>query len=70
MNVKPTIVAVVLAIIGVVVAVALYRTGPAGPGGVLVALPGAAGIPVDAVNRIAVRRAGTAPMLFERSGNA
>ena len=70
MSIKPTIVAVVLAIIGVIGAVALYRSGPAGSGGVLVALPGAARIPVDAVNRIAVRRAGEAPMLFERKGAA
>ncbi len=70
MTVKPTIVAVVLAIIGVIGAVALYRSEPAVSGGSLVALPGAARIPVDAVNRIAVRRAGVAPMLFERSGDA
>jgi len=69
-SVKPTIVAVVLAIIGVVVVVVLYRSEPAERGGVLVTLPGAAKIPVDAVNRIAVRRAGVAPMLFERSGDA
>ena len=70
MTVKPTIVAVVLAIIGVVAAVALYRSEPGMSGGLLVTLPGAAKIPVDAVNRIAVRRADEAEMLFVRSGDA
>ncbi len=68
-SLKPTIVAVVLAIIGVVGTVALYRSETTGSGGLFVALPGAARIPVDAVNRIAVRRADEAPMLFERKGD-
>jgi hypothetical protein len=37
---------------------------------VLVVLPGAASIPVNAVTRIAVRRADETPMLFERNGDA
>ena len=70
MSIKPTIVAVVLAIIGVVGAVALYSTEPARSGGLLVTLPGAAKIPLDAVNQIAVRRADEVEMLFVRSGDA
>jgi len=69
-NLKPTIVAVLLAIIGVVGAFALYRSDQGVPDGVLAALPGAMDIPVDAVNRIVVRRAGDAPMLFVREGDA
>jgi hypothetical protein len=69
-NLKPTIVAVVLAIIGVVGAVVLYSSEPGGSGGVLVVLPGAASIPVDAVNRIAVGRADQDAMVFERKGDA
>ena len=70
MNTKPTIVAVVLAILSVVGAVALYSGDPGGSGGVLVVLPGASSIPVDAVTRIEVRRADEAAMLFERTGDA
>ena len=71
MNLKPTIVAVVLAIVGVVGALALYRselTGLSGSGSRdwLAKLPGVASIPVDAVDRITVRRAGEPPMKFER----
>ncbi|MEE8460179.1 MAG: hypothetical protein V3S08_09900, partial [Phycisphaerales bacterium] len=70
MNTKPTIVAVVLAILSVVGAVALYSGDPGGSGGVLVVLPGASSIPVDAVTRIEVRRADEAAMLFARTGDA
>lgn len=60
--------AVVLAVIGVVVAVVLYRGEPADSGDALVTLPGASKIPVDAVEAITLRRAGVAAMRFERTG--
>lgn len=59
--------ALVLAIIGVIGVVILYRHDLAGGGGVLPVLPGAAKIPVDTVNRLTVTRAGEAAMKFERT---
>ena len=70
MNSRSTIVAVVLAAIGVFGVIVLYRDGSTGTGDVLLVLPGASKIPVDAVNGITVDRAGEASMRFERNGNS
>ncbi len=69
MNVKPTIVAVVLAVVGVFGVIVLYRNDPARTGDALLVLPGASKIPVDAVTGITVDRAGEKTLRFERSGN-
>ena len=69
MNSRSTIVAVVLAVIGVVGVILLYSGDATRTGDRLLVLPGASKIPVDLVDRITVDRAGEASMRFERSGN-
>lgn len=70
MNSRSTIVAVVLAVLGVLVVMILYRDDATRTGDRLLVLPGASAIPVDAVNGITVDRAGEATLRFERSGNS
>jgi len=68
-NARPTIVALVLAVIGVIGVVILYRDDLAGGGAVLPVLPGATEIPVDAVDRLTVTRLGEAAMNFQRTAD-
>lgn len=69
MGIKPTIVAVVLAIAGVIAALVLYRGEAGGSGETLLTLPGSTTIPVDAVDQVTVRRPGEPAMRFERTGD-
>ena len=68
MSIKPTITAVVLAIIGVV-AVVIVRHGDEAPPATSGALLTAEQLPVDAVHRIELRRDGEPAIVFERSAS-
>ncbi len=72
MSTKPTIVVVILAVIGVVAAVVLWRATPgeavtSGPPGGGVRLAATAGVPVEAVDRITLARLDEPTLVFARA---
>jgi hypothetical protein len=66
MSIKPTIVVVVLAVIGVAAVVVLRRGGPEGPSASVETLPALRSLPVDAIDGIVVERRGQPPLAFAR----
>ena len=66
MSLKPTIVVVVLAVIGVAAVVVMRRDGPQAPTASGQVLPGAQDLPVDAVSSITLERLGKPTLEFAR----